>query len=92
MARDEIKDLKKERDRLRERVQLSLGAELDDVDRRQLVERIQELEQRNTDLDHELSDARNRLITLERRLRESEDDLTAARASLRRAMRAVPSK
>ncbi|MFF2128460.1 DUF6262 family protein [Streptomyces olivochromogenes] len=92
LARDEIKDLKKERDRLRERVQLSLGAELDDVDRRQLVERIQELEQRNTGLDHELSDARNRLITLERRLRESEDDLTAARASLRRAMRAVPSK
>ncbi|MFD6998747.1 DUF6262 family protein [Streptomyces mirabilis] len=92
LARDEIKDLKKERDRLRERVQLSLGAELDDVDRRQLVERIQQLEQQNTDLDHELSDARNRLITLERRLQESEDDLTAARASLRRAMRAVPSK
>ncbi|MET9084800.1 DUF6262 family protein [Streptomyces sp. NPDC004237] len=92
LARDEIKDLKKERDRLRERVQLSLGAELDDADRRQLVERNQQLEQRNTDLDHELSDTRNRLIALEQRLQESEDDLTAARASLRRAMRAVPSK
>ncbi|WP_405908195.1 DUF6262 family protein [Streptomyces sp. NBC_00828] len=92
LARDEIKDLKKERDRLRERVRLTLGAELDDVDRRQLVERIQQLEQRSTDLNHELSDARDRLTTLEQRLQDSEDDLTAARAGLRRALRAVPSK
>ncbi|MFF7240388.1 DUF6262 family protein [Streptomyces collinus] len=92
LARDEIKDLKKERDRLRERVRLSLGAELDDVDRRQLVERIQHLEQQNTGLKRELSEARDHLIAVEHRLRESEDDLTAARTSLRRAMRAVPSK
>ncbi|MFF4306714.1 DUF6262 family protein [Streptomyces sp. NPDC001601] len=92
LAREEIKDLKRERDRLRERVRLSLGAELDDVGRRQLVERIRQLEQQNTELRHELSEARDRLTDSERRLQEAEDDLTAARASLRRAMRAVPSK
>jgi hypothetical protein len=92
LARAEIKDLKKERDQLRERVRLSLGAELDDVDRRQLVERVQHLERQNAELNRELSEARLGLTALGRKLRESEDDLTAARAGLRRAMRAVPSE
>ncbi|MER7683893.1 DUF6262 family protein [Streptomyces sp. NPDC097610] len=92
LAREEIRDLKKERDRLRERVRLSLGAELDDVDRRQLVERVQQLERQNAELNRELSEARDELTALNRKLQESEDDLTAARSSLRRAMRAVPSE
>lgn len=92
IAREEIKDLKKERDRLRERVRLSLGAELDDVDRHQLVERLQQLKQQNAELNRELSEARDGLTSLKRKLQESEDDLTAARATLRRAMRAVPSE
>lgn len=92
LAREEIKDLRKERDRLRERVRLSLGAELDDVDRRQLVVQVQQLERKNAELNRELSEARDGLITLKRKLQESEDDLTAARAALRRAMRAVPSE
>jgi hypothetical protein len=92
LAREEIKDLKKERDRLRERVRLTLGAELEDVGRDQLVERIRQLEQQNTELRRELSEAGDRLTDSERRLQEAEDDLTAARAGLRRAMRAVPSK
>ncbi|WP_405713393.1 DUF6262 family protein [Streptomyces sp. NBC_00046] len=91
LAREEIKDLKKERDRLRNRVRLSLGAELDEVNRNELIERVQQLEQRNTTLDQELSEARDQITALEGRLREAEDDLTAARGSLRRAMRAVPS-
>lgn len=90
LAREEIRDLKNERDRLRERVRLSLGAELDDVDRSQLVNRAQQLERERTDLRRELSDARDQITALKRRLQESEDDLTAARAGLRRAMRAVP--
>ncbi|MEI5008502.1 DUF6262 family protein [Streptomyces sp. PmtA] len=92
LAREEIKDLKKERDRLREHVRLSLGAELDDVDRSQLVERVQKLERQNAELNRELSDAQDGLAVLQRQLQESEDDLTAARASPRRAMRAVPSE
>ncbi|MFB7588249.1 DUF6262 family protein [Streptomyces sp. NPDC056169] len=91
LAREEIKDLKKERDRLRNRVRLSLGAELDGVNRNELIERVQQLERRNTALDQELSVARDRIASLEGQLHEAEDDLTAARASLRRAMRAVPS-
>lgn len=92
LAREEIKDLKKERDRLREHVRLSLGAELDDVDRSQLVERVQQLERQNAELNRELSDAQDRLAVLKHQLQQSEDDLTAARTSLRRAMRAVPSE
>ncbi|MFD0073656.1 DUF6262 family protein [Streptomyces sp. NPDC127166] len=91
LAREEIKELKRERDQLRNRARLSLGAELDGVNQDKLIERVQHLEQRNTTLDQELSEARGRIAALEGRLRETEDDLTAARAGLRRAMRAVPS-
>ncbi|KOV80992.1 hypothetical protein ADL01_11685 [Streptomyces sp. NRRL WC-3618] len=91
LAREEIKDLKKERDRLRDRLRLSLGAELDEVNRNELIQRVQQLDQRNTALNQELSAAKVQIAALEGRLREAEDDLTAARAGLRRAMRAVPS-
>ncbi|WP_405798606.1 DUF6262 family protein [Streptomyces sp. NBC_01506] len=90
LAREEIKDLKKERDRLRNRVRLSLGAELEGVNRNELIERVQQIEQRNTALERALSEARDQITALEGQLRETEDDLTAARASLRRAMRSVP--
>ncbi|MEV7523118.1 DUF6262 family protein [Streptomyces sp. NPDC091371] len=90
LARDEIRDLKKERDRLRERVRLSLGAEIEEVDRNQLVGRVQQLERDNASLNAELTGTRDQLTALEGRLRETEDDLTAARAGLRRAMRSVP--
>ncbi|MFC8241316.1 hypothetical protein [Streptomyces chartreusis] len=91
LAREEIKDIKKERDRLRNRVRLSLGTELDEVNRNELIERVKQLEQRNSTLDQQLSEAKDRITALEGQLRGAEDDLTAARAGLRRAMRAVPS-
>lgn len=91
LAREEIKDLKKERDRLRDRLRLSLGAELDEVNRNELIQRVQQLDERNTALNQELSAAKVQIAALEGRLREAEDDLTAARTGLRRAMRAVPS-
>lgn len=90
LAREEIKDLKRERDRLRESVRLSLGAELEEADRAQLVGRVQELERENAALRAELGKSQECRSALEGRLREAEDDLTAARASLRKAMRAVP--
>ncbi|MFF3454797.1 DUF6262 family protein [Streptomyces sp. NPDC002730] len=90
LARDEIKDLKKERDRLRERVQLALGAELEDTNRSHLIDRVQELERQNAALSRELAEARDSQTVLEQRLRTSEDELAAARTGLRRAMRAVP--
>ncbi|MEV0317267.1 DUF6262 family protein [Streptomyces sp. NPDC050658] len=91
LAREEIKDLKKERDQLRNRVRLSLGAELEGVNRNALIERVQEIEQRSTALEQALTEARDQIAALESQLREAEDNLTAARASLRRAVRAVPS-
>ncbi|MFE9823588.1 DUF6262 family protein [Streptomyces sp. NPDC005791] len=91
LAREEIKDLKQERDRLRNRVRLSLGAELEGLNRNNLIERVQQIEQRNAALEQALSEARSQIAALESKLREAEDDLTAARAGLRRAMRAVPS-
>ncbi|MGX1513268.1 hypothetical protein [Streptomyces collinus] len=91
LAREEIKDLKKERDRLRNRVRLSLGSELEGVNQHELLKRIQQIEQRNTALDQALAEARDQIAALEGQLREAEDDLTAARASLRRAMRSVSS-
>ncbi|MFJ4695153.1 DUF6262 family protein [Streptomyces sp. NPDC088766] len=90
LAREEIKDLKKERDQLRNRVRLSLGAELEGVNQHELLERVQQIEQQNTALEQALSEARGQIAALESQLREAEDDLTAARASLRRAMRSVP--
>ena len=90
LAREEIKDLKKERDRLRNRVRLSLGAELEGVNRNELIERVQQIMQRNTALEQALAETRDQIAALEGQLREAEDDLTAARASLRRAMRSVP--
>lgn len=91
LAREEIKDLKKERDRLRNRVRLSLGAELEGVNQHELLKRIQQIAQRNTALEQALAEARDQIAALEGQLREAEDDLTASRASLRRAMRSVPS-
>ncbi|WP_405707580.1 DUF6262 family protein [Streptomyces xanthophaeus] len=90
LARDEIRDLKKERDQLRQRVRLSLGAEIEEADRHRLVERVQQLERDNASLNAGLASTRDQLAAMEGRLRETEDDLTAARAGLRRAMRSVP--
>ncbi|MGY0061031.1 DUF6262 family protein [Streptomyces sp. LZ34] len=92
LAREEIKDLKKERDRLRERVRLSLGAELEATGRTQLIDRIDKLERENSALRAELAESQGIQSALEHSLQETEDDLTAARASLRKAMRAVPSR
>ncbi|MEV8345715.1 hypothetical protein [Streptomyces niveus] len=91
LAREEIKDLKKERDRLHKRVRPSLGAELEGVNQNELIERVQQIEQRNTALEQALSEARDQIAALEGQLREAEDDLTAARAGLRRAMRSISS-
>lgn len=90
LAREEIKDLKRERDRLRERVRMSLGAEIEEVDRSRLVERVQQLERENTDLRRQLPAVQDQLSALKGRLQEAEDELVAARAGLRRAMRSVP--
>ncbi|MGW8761525.1 hypothetical protein ACWGN5_03385 [Streptomyces sp. NPDC055815] len=66
-AREEIQDLKRERDGLKRRVQLSLGAEIDNVARADLVNRIQGLEHQNRVLAADLSEARARAERLAQR-------------------------
>jgi chromosome segregation ATPase len=87
LARDEIRRLRAEHDKLRHRLRLQLGAEIDGPDRAELITRVADLESlvrqllterdaRSTETDH-----------AHRRIRELEDDLTAARESLRRVIK-----
>lgn len=87
IARDQIGQLRAERDKLRSRLRLQLGAEIDGPDRAQLIARVGELESHNRQLVAE-RDARTIETEVTRRqVRELEDDLTAARESLRRVIR-----
>ncbi|WHM37980.1 hypothetical protein [Streptomyces sp. BPTC-684] len=91
LAREEVKELKTERDRLRERVRLALGAEIDDVQRTEFVSRIQDLEKHNALLVAELAEQTERAGRLERRTLELEDEVTAVRRALARTIRVAPS-
>ncbi|MFG3142765.1 DUF6262 family protein [Streptomyces sp. NPDC048211] len=90
LARAEIKDLKRERDTLTRRVQLALGAEIDNAARADLVDRIHDLERRNQTLTRELSESNSRAEKLARGLEESEETVASLRLALRKAIRVVP--
>jgi len=89
LARQEITNLRTERDKLRQNLQKQLGRQLDQLTHRELVSRIDELTQHNQRLTDQ-----NRQLTagseqLQQRVTELQDDLTAARTSLRRMIRAT---
>lgn len=87
VARAEIGRLRAEHDKLRRRLQLQLGAEIDGPDRAELIERVATLEDTNRQLVAE-RDARTAEVTAaQRHTRELEDDLTAARDSLRQLIK-----
>ncbi|CAG7597315.1 DUF6262 family protein [Rhodococcus opacus] len=86
LAREEVRSLRTERDQLRTRVQLALGSQLDGVSHERLVSRIQNLEQRKTELESEVEKANMRVLTAEERAAGLEDDLVAARSGLKRMM------
>jgi hypothetical protein len=87
LARAEIRRLRAEHDKLRRRLRLQLGAEIDGPDRAELVARVADLESLTRRLLTE-RDARTTEADLaQRRIRELEDDLTAARESLRRVIK-----
>ncbi|KAK1177977.1 DUF6262 family protein [Streptomyces sp. NBS 14/10] len=90
LAREEIKDLKTERDRLQERVRLALGAEIEQVQQPELLRRTRGLERHNALLVAELAEQTTRADKLERRTIELEDEVTAVRRALTRSIRAVP--
>jgi hypothetical protein len=87
LARAEIKQLRGERDNLLRRLRLQLGADIDGPQRGELICRVADLEAANRQIvaERDARDCEQR--SSERRVRELEDDLTAARESLRRMIR-----
>ena len=87
VARDEIRRLRAERDKLRARLRLQLGAEIEGPDRAELIARVATLEASCRKLAAERDARAAETSHAQRRIRELEDDLTAARESLRRVIR-----
>ncbi len=87
LARADNARLRTERDRLKRAVQRGLGHQLNQLAAKDLVARVDELTHANQQLITELSRLRTDNQGLSRRLTETEDDLAAARASLRRMIR-----
>ncbi len=72
---------------LKEALQRQLGRQLDQLQATDLTDRIGELTAQNQELQGQLTQLQHENQELERRLVESNDDLVAARASLRRMIR-----
>ena len=92
MARDEIRTLRQERDRYRRRAQERLGDEVDDMSHGQLGQQLGAYQQRVAELQTELRSALDRAAAAEQRRDELEDQLTAARANLKKMIRSVPAR
>lgn len=88
IARDQIKTLRAERDKLQQRLRLQLGAEIEGPDRAHLTARVADLEAVNRQLVAERDARAIEADTAKRRVAELEDELSAARESLRRVIKA----
>ncbi len=87
LARDEIRRLRAERDKLRRRLRLQLGAEIDGPDRAELIARVADLESHTRQLLTERDARTTEADHAQRRIHDLEDDLSAARESLRRVIK-----
>lgn len=87
VARDEIRQLRAERDKLRGRLRLQLGAEIEGPDRAELIARVAALEAASRQIAAERDARAAEAGHAQHRIRELEDELTAARESLRRVIR-----
>lgn len=87
IARDQIKTLRAERDKLQQRLRLQLGAEIEAPDRAHLTARVADLEALNRRLVAERDARTIETDTATRRVAELEDELSAARESLRRVIK-----
>lgn len=90
MAREEIQELKRERDALKRRLQLALGAEIDNAAQPERVQRVQDLEGRTQALTRDLAEARAQATRLTEQQQESDETIASLRLALRKAMRTVP--
>jgi Family of unknown function (DUF6262) len=88
IAREQIKVLRAERDQLQQRLRLQLGAELEAPDRAHLTARVADLEAINRQLVAERDARTIEADTAKGRTTELEDELSAARESLRRVIKA----
>lgn len=88
LARAEITKLRAERDQQHHQLRLALGARLDNLAKADLVARVDELTRTNDELAATAAQHRTDNHTLRARVTELEDDLAAARTSLRRMIRA----
>ncbi|WP_457493377.1 hypothetical protein [Streptomyces sp. P5_D11] len=87
IARQEIKDLRDERDRLQAALRHQLGYQIDAIHGPDAATRADELTTLNQDLTRQLQEASAENATCRARITALEDDLTAARTSLRRMIR-----
>ena len=88
VAREQVKTLRAERDKLQQRLRLQLGAELEAPDRAHLTARVADLETINRQLVAERDARTIEADAAKRRVTELEDELCAARESLRRIIKA----
>jgi hypothetical protein len=88
IAQEQIKTLRAERDKLQQRLRLQLGAELEAPDRTHLTARVVDLETINRQLVAERDARAIEAQTAKGRVTELEDELSAARESLRRVIKA----
>jgi flagellar biosynthesis chaperone FliJ len=87
LAQEQIKTLRAERDKLQQRLRLQLGAELEAPDRAHLTARVADLEAINRQLVAERDARTTEADTAKSRVGELEDELSAARESLRRVIK-----
>jgi hypothetical protein len=87
LAREEIRRLRTEHGKLRDRLRLRLGAEIDGPDPAALITRVADLETLARKLTAERDARAAEAHQAQRRIRDLEDDLTAARETLRKAIK-----
>ena len=91
LAREEVKALRVERDRLRERLRKTLGAEIDQTSREELITRIQRLEDNLREVVEERDTARAEANTLRPLVHELRERIEAQQDLNRDLMRQVNS-
>jgi hypothetical protein len=89
VARHEIHRLRRDLDKLRGRLRLQLGAEIEQPDRAELIARVAALDAANRQFLAERDARTAQADTAQRRAEQLEDELTATRESLRRLIRAT---
>jgi cell division protein FtsB len=87
VAREEIRKLRTERDQLQRNARLHLGQQLDQIGAADLTSRVHELNQSKAELEALLGVKTAEADGLARRVTELEDELTAARTSLRQMIK-----